>query len=302
LFELRGTLGAEVLLAVMLVKVMRDTFDALTQSVTAFRDQDAFASEVVSVHPVGWASCLPVDLVLSHDFNRLVALAAFVSAFLWLLKQALPLAPVACAASFGLLECLHLSRMFNYKHQQLVTTWVLIVVAGYYVLRHREIRDALRTKKYWSSAICPIWVGFLIGLFLGLQYTCSGWVKLQMGGLDAGSGIKMQLLVFQQNASFGRMQDVNALTRFMLEHRWFSALGMTWAVILEIGAVFAFAIKRVRPYWALGLAAMHIIVMLTMHIPFIPNTVVLLWLAVPGKQWSIAAQPVAVELAVSNRG
>jgi hypothetical protein len=192
--------------------------------------------------------------------------------------------------------------MFNYIHQQLITTWVLLVFAVASALYHRRIRDALRQRAYWRRPIYPAWVGTLIIAFLAFQYSYSGVTKLRKGGLAAGSGLRLQLLVFQQNDALGKLRRLNAATRYLLDHRWFANLAMTSAVILETGAIIGLTSSRLRPWWALGLTLMHFMVIVTMQIFFVPNMVVLLWLAVPGKQWSIAAQPVAVELAVANRG
>jgi hypothetical protein len=280
LFEPRRAGDFEPLLWFLLLNAMRKGLSAVIASSDAFHTQDAFHTPTIAVNPVGWAAGLPVDLVLSQDFERAVGLVVFVFAALWLFKRWLLVSPALCAASHGLLISLELSRMFNYAHQNLISVWSLIVLALVYQLRRQNTRAPGRSARNPIMVTYPAWAGVLIGAFLGFQYTYSGINKLLMGGIDADNGLNLQLLVYQVN-NWGETLQSNWAAQFFVDHRSLAAIAMTSAVILETGAVAAFLVSRLRPWWALGLASMHVSVMLTMHISFATNTIVLVWLAIP---------------------
>lgn len=289
LFERRRSGGYEVLLLLVVIKALCDGVRSLTESDAAFRTQDVFSPQVVGIEPVGWAKWLPVELVVSQDFERLVALVVVVSGMLWLSRRSLLVAPPIAAASFGLLQCLQLSRMFNYIHQQLVTTWVLIVFALVSILYHSEFRNLLRQRRYWADRmVYPIWAGALIVSFLGFQYTYSGLFKLQTGGWNSGSGLKLQLLVTPKGSAFDPDLQGPSVARFVRNHREFATVAMTSSVVLETGAILGLSIRSLRPLWTLGLIVMHVMVILTMKIWFVPNIIVLGWLAVGPERWSDA--------------
>src|SRR5258708_4950448 len=135
LFETRRAGDFEPLLCILLIKAMRNGLTALICDTETFRGQDAFSPCAIAVEYVGWASWLPVNLVLSQEFERGVGLVVLASAALWLLKRCLAVAPAVCASSYGLLMSLALSREFNYRHQELVTVWALVVYALVYGMR-----------------------------------------------------------------------------------------------------------------------------------------------------------------------
>lgn len=280
-FDTEQGAAYELLLVVMLLKCVRDALTTMLSSPKSFHSQDAFSAAAIFVEPVAWAAWLPQSFVLSHAFTRLAAVIVFFSATLWLFKRCLPISPILCALSYGLLQSCWLSRMFNYKHQYFVVEWVLIVFAAVHVLRWRSFHDAKHKFGLYAVPLYPGWVALLIAAYLGFQYSCSGITKLQMAGIDAGSGTKLQLLVWLTNTNVIECGDPGVFVRMIIEHRWLAIVGMTSSVILETGAVFAFSIRGLRPWWALGLVMMHVIVIATMHIPFIPNIIVLAWLATP---------------------
>lgn len=296
LFEPRRAVGYELLLLAVLLKAVRDAVHYLTMSAEEFQQIDPFLPQTLKVVPTGWVAWMPVDLALSQALQRGLALVLLVAAVLWLLKRSFVIAPLVCTICFGLLQSLHLSHMFNYKHQHLITTWVMIVFAVVYILRQANFRIALRERRFWNEAVYPAWAAVLIISFLGFQYTYSGIEKLRQGGLQAGSGVKLQLLVHKGNASFDQLTRTSPAARLILEHRWMATAAMTASVIFETGAVVAFFIGWLRPWWALGLAGMHVAVILSMHIPFLPNTLVLCWLAVPFAWWSLAFDAVRSRL------
>lgn len=287
LFESRRAGDFEPLLFIFLVKAMRDGLTAMTSSTETFRAEDAFNPHAIAVEPVGWVSWLPVKLVLSQDFERGVGFVVFASAALWLFKRFLSAAPAICAASYGILTSLGLSRIFNYCHENLVIVWVLIIFALVYAMRRREL--VVQQPHMLTSPTYPVWAGVLIVAYLGFQYTYSGLQKLQLGGFREGTGLMLQLLLLAVN-DWGETLTVNRAAKLLVEHRMLATLAMTSAIVLESGAIAALFIKRLRPWWALGLASMHASVLLTMHIAFRANILVLLWLAIPSGRLADAVE------------
>jgi uncharacterized membrane protein YphA (DoxX/SURF4 family) len=271
----------EILLVIFLALAIKRALGMLSMPEAVFQSADVFAADVVGFHPVGWASWLDKSLVTSLMFQRILAAVVLASSLAWLLKWFVPSAPIVCALSFGLLVSVDQSRMFNYTHRFLVPVWVLCVFALVYVFHSPARREGDERRVGWFVPDYPAWAGWLLALYLGIQYSVSGLLKVWMGGWEAGSGLKLQILIFRANASFGELRDVPELTRWMLEHRWLATVAMTSAVVLEAGAIVGLLLPRLRTWWALGLVGFHLAVIWTMHIPFVHNVILLLWLAVP---------------------
>jgi hypothetical protein len=233
------------------------------------------------VDPVGWAARLPLELVLSYSFDRAVGLVVLVSGLLWLFKRALPWSPLICAGSYGLLISLKLSRMY-YAHRLLQAPALLLIFAAFYGFRHREIADSLRRHRFWTTPVYPRWVVALTVAYFGLSYSYAGLLKIWTGGLNAGSGLALQLYVTAYN---GGPEKVPLLGQMLVRSRPLATAMMTATVIFEAGAMFAFLSRRVRPWWALALLGFQVGVLVVMHISFEVSIFALAWIAAAGQAW-----------------
>src|SRR4051794_27146650 len=89
LYQLRPAGFQEVLLLGLLANVVSSGFASATEGYASFHAADAFDRITVGIKPVGFASFLPIDWVLSWGFNRLVGAVACASALLWIFKLGL---------------------------------------------------------------------------------------------------------------------------------------------------------------------------------------------------------------------
>jgi hypothetical protein len=273
LFEHRAPLRYELLLVYLLVfKVVKESIWQLRQTRETFYAQDAFKPFVLGVDPIGWADCLPVSWVTSYGFHQLVATIALTSAALWFFKRCLPWSAIVATWLFGLSNCLRQSLDFDYIHQNLPPVAAMIVLAATYTFRRREISRALREGRFWETDFYREWVIWVLLVYMGLLYSYSGIWKLAYGGWDAGNGVKLQLII-------DALAPDGPLSRPILQYRPLATLLMTGTVILETGALPGLLIPRLRPWWAISLVMMHLMIGISMGIWFVPSMVILTWLA-----------------------
>lgn len=280
----RPTAFYEALFLVVMVRVLRDALHAATRSAELFKSFDAFLPESTGLVPAGWAAWMPVSLVLSHNVDRFIAVLALASGLVWLLKRGLGWSPWICAISYGLLMSLRLSRGY-YNHSMLPGAAMLIVFAAFAFVRRRQIQAALHQHDYWSKPIYPNWVFVSIVAYFGFLYTASGFVKLTLGGLDAFNGLALQLYLSGYN---GGPENVPFIAQPLIHSRLIATLTMSSVVFVEAGAIVAFAIKRLRGWWALCLMMFNIGLCLAMGqsaLQFLIWIVALAWIAVADQNW-----------------
>lgn len=285
LFENGPNLFYEAGLTIMLLRTLWISLGALLRSRVAFRDEDAFSQAAVSIHPVGWAWWLPVNLVTSQAFERAVAVVIMISCGCWLLKRCLPWSALCGATSYGFYVSLCQSRIANYRHETLPDVAMLVVFAAFYTLRRREIIRAVNAHRFWERKLYPNWVYALCITYMGLYYTFGGLSKL--AAMRTGvwqSGLTLQLLLWKPDPL--PVAAVPIVRNYAIAN-----LSMIASIVLETGALAAFTVRWLRPWWATGLITMHVLVLLTLHIDFRSTILVLIWIAWPWQRILSALGP-----------
>lgn len=272
----------EMGLLLLLANVIRDSTVAFGLSADEFASADAFGRAVTSVEPVGFACWLPLSLVLSQRFDRVVAIVSIVSAMLWATKRMPRISPACTVLGYGLLVSLTMSRMANYTHQMLPGVALLIPFAVFYFFHAHEIKAGIRGGTLWSERIYPQWVGGLCVCYLASLYTYGGINKILIGGSAWLSGEPLQILLVRH------ANDQNMLAQAIISSRTIAFASTILTVTLEAGAVVGLFFLSTRTIWAFGLILMHVVIQLTMRIDFKLYAVLLAWLCLP---WQVVASP-----------
>jgi hypothetical protein len=276
----------ELVLLFLLVYCLGSGLQALLQTPKSFYTADAFKPQALGVRGVGWAVLFPPSWITSYSFNRVVALILVVSAVYWLLKCGLAWSPIVTALSYGLLDCLDKSRNFLFHHQLHAAAFILLVFAVFYFLQRREIGSNLKEYQFWDRPIYPRWVLALSLTYLGTFYGAAGVQKLLHGWLGTGtdSGVTLQVLCFI------RSRRDSLVARLFIDSRPFAILAMTATLVLELGALVGMLSRRLRPWWSMGLIAMHFLIGLAMGIWFNSLMGLVVLMGFPFDRWLTSAQ------------
>lgn len=260
----------EVGLLVLLANCVRDAL-AFYGDVTI--DGPGFA--YVSLNPVGWVFWMPAAWILDPIVAKAVWATVAVSAVCWAFKKLLPWSALVCATSYGLGISLYLSRMANYKHEDLPAVFALCVFAAFYSFRHREIARATDSRTLWRTNIYPRWVFYLMIMYMGMYYNYGGLVKLIAFHDEWWKiGTTLQLLVWSA-------ADLPMASRILVSHHEIAVALMVGSIVLEATALPGLLLRKTRPWWALGLIGLHLGVLVTLGINFKLAMFVLGWLALP---------------------
>jgi hypothetical protein len=145
----------------------------------------------------------------------------------------------------------------------------------------------LPSSKRDSSERCREYLASFFGaqVMVALLYSCSGFSKILGIAYDWHEGVTWlnpEALPLTLSA-FRRPNLYYPAAEFFLSNPWASWLSNVGVLYLETGTLFAVFRRRLHRPWALGILAMHVMILLVMRVQFQPSVfiVTLLLLASP---------------------
>ncbi len=203
------------------------------------------------IGPATILSWLPGEVLSAPWLYQVIRWTLIVSAVLWAAQLLIPWSCWATALSFMCLWALRMENSTGAAHTFNVTNMLLVIHAMWYHFYRREICDALRDGRFWSTPLYPRWA-FMLGVFyLGLFHTLAGLTKIMHSGLDWGDGLSLQLWVSFEGwpaSPFGRL---------ILSNRTIAMLVQSAALFFETTAIMALFSPRLRLIAGIGLLGFY---------------------------------------------
>ena len=212
-----------------------------------------FPQEVGSrLGPVTVLSFLP-DVVLTSSLVFMVARWLLVIAgVLWALQLLLPFSSWLTAISLTTVLALYYENSSHISHVFHLTNMVLIVHALWYHFHYREIKQALRLNCFWQSELYPKWVFWLSFFCIAIYHTYAGVSKLTVSGPQWANGLSLQLWVYLWG------QEESFANYLILSNRTLTKLLQVGTLIFETGAILALFSRKLRIFFAVGLASLYV--------------------------------------------
>jgi Vitamin K-dependent gamma-carboxylase len=224
-------------------------------------------------------SFLPNSVLLERHVLHVCGVLFVVGSILWLLQWFVPWSGWLTSLSFTAVVALYVENMTQVTHVAHVANMMLLLHALWYQCYHREIRAALRERRFWTSKLYPRWVHALGVLYLGLFYGLSGLMKLLTSGPGWANGVSLQLwtrLWGDKNSPF---------TALILEHRWIAVALQYSTLIGETGGLLAIVSRLARPIIGLLLIGFHIGAISVFSWGFHANVAMLILFFFPCDRW-----------------
>ncbi len=204
----------------------------------------------------------------------------------WFLQRGLPWSPWLTTAGFIGLWSMHIENTWAGAHIFHTSAMLIVLHAVWITLYSREIKAALREKRYWYAAIYPRWV-FVAGLFyLGIFHTYAGLAKFAYSGVGWANGESLQLWAHMDGYRW------SPATQLLLNSRT-AAMGLQWlTLVAETGAVFAVPFRWSRILFGLLLVGFYCGVLLTFPYGFQFNLLLTAAYFLPLEEWLRKRYPV----------
>jgi hypothetical protein len=235
----------------------------------------------IRVHnPASLLSFLPEAVTLNRGVCVACGVLFAAGAALWFLRRFLPWSAWFTALSFNAVVALYFENSSQETHVAHVAGAFLFIYALWYHFYRREIRDANRAGRFWTTPLYPRWVYTLSVFYLGLFYGLSGFNKLAVSGLSWPNGVSLQLWA----ELFGDKSSV--FTQMILSSRT-AAAAMQWAALVgECGGLVAVVSPRLRPLVGLLLIGFHVAQISVFGWGFYTNMFMLALVFLPVYQWT----------------
>ena len=199
-------------------------------------------SEIASVF-----SFLPNEILTNPLVFESLRWVLPIAGVLWSLHVLTPLSSWLTVVSFTGVVALYYENSSHIAHTYNLAVLVLLVHAGWYHFRRREIGAAIKSGTFWESTLYPGWVFHLSVLCIAVFHTYAGLSKLWVSGFGWANGQSLQLWIHLWGVDSG-------LKEFLLSNRT-AAMGLQVAtLVLESCAVLAIISTPWR--WAVGVALM----------------------------------------------
>jgi hypothetical protein len=267
--------GQIVLLALLLMAALE------TRHITNefSRDQRAQAYRGQEIRLATVMAFLPAPVRHSERTIAVFAYAFYVSAALWALQLGIPWTPWGATVAFTGVMAVHFENMNWLTHATHAENMLLILYAMWYTAYGREIREALRAGRFWTTPLYPRWV-FTAGVaYLCIFYTNAGLNKLIVSGPSWANGTPLQLWA----AAMGNARSIAG--SLIVSHRAVAAGLQIVTLVAETSAVFAIVFPRLRVLFGLALIAFHLGSMRLFGYRFEANAVILALLLFPLDRW-----------------
>lgn len=183
---------------------------------------------------------LPVEILESKVFFLATRISLAITAILWGLRIGTPVTSWLTALLFSLMWALRMENVANGAHIFHVATYFLFIYAAWYHFCNREIKEAWREKKFWSTPLYPNWVFFLCLFMMGWFHSWAGWFKIYASGLDWGNGLSLQLWT----SIWGH--PASPTTQIILSDRTIASIMQTGAMIFESIALLSLINRTMR--------------------------------------------------------
>lgn len=193
-------------------------------------------------------------------------------AALWLLGRARRLAAWTTTAGMLWLGSLYWENLPWFRHKMVLPFWLLVVLVA---AEHARVAD----RRAGRGAVAPVWVREGAVFALAAFYCGAGAHKLLASGWCWADGVALQLWLW-------RLGDRDSLVRaWVIEDATVSAIVASAALVLELAAILAVPLTRLRPWLAVGLVALHVGIDWVLHIDFRTNIVLVALVLLPWPAW-----------------
>lgn len=225
--------------------------------------------------PATVLSWLPDALVLDPRLRYACFAVYVVAAGIWLAGRLVPWSGWLAAVAFTSAMALHHEAWDQTNHTTHLTAVLLITCALWYHFEASGIRRARAEQSFLSTPLYPRWAYELSILTVGLFYGWAGLSKLLDSGLGWPNGVSLQLWVRE----FGDPSSLFGAA--LLANRPLAVALQVTTLAVELAALLAIVIPRLRLLVGLGLTAFHAGVVLVFGWGFHANAVIVLILLIP---------------------
>ena len=228
--------------------------------------------------PATLLSWLPPSLLASSATFWVFRGALWIGAMLWAFNRLLPLSPWLTVVGLTGLWSLHVENATNTNHCFHMANNLLVIYAIWATVEGREIRAAIREKRYWTTPLVPRWVTLGCIAYIGLFHTAAGLSKLYYSGPGWANGISLQLWTHL----WGR--PWMPTTQVILASRTFTQWLQVGTLVIETAGILAI-FPRLRTLIGLATLAFYAGVLLTFDYGFQFNALFTALYLLPVEQW-----------------
>lgn len=203
------------------------------------------------IGPATVLSLLPDHLLSAPLLHQLARVFLVGSAILWAMQWFIPWSCWATVIAFTTVWALRMENTYHADHIFNVTNMLLVIHAMWYQFYCPEIRQSLAARQFWQTPLYPRWVFLLSVFYIGLYHTLAGVSKLSFSDLVWANGLSLQLWVHLwgwPGSPFGNV---------ILENRTLATIFQNAVLILELMAILALPLRRLRTVIGIGLLCFY---------------------------------------------